>query len=105
MPTKDTGPKKFSVPTKARFLIDEQTKQVASFVYTTEEQESLNSFKNKIAPTELVLVKDEAICRVLYALSRKNNESKPRVDQLKDARLFILSWVQRREMLETIQAW
>ena len=103
MATKDTGPKKFSVPTKARFLIGDLTKQVSAFVYTADEAEALNSFKNKIYPTELILIKDEAICRVLYSLSNKNAESISKLEQLKNVRLFLLAWGHKREDEESIK--
>ena len=93
----DAGPKKFPVPTKARLLINEFTREIETFVYTSDEAEALNSYKNKIYPTELIIAKDEAICRVLYALSRKNTDTRPQLEQLKEARLFILAWGYMKE--------
>ena len=101
----DDGPKKFPVPTKARFPIGDFTTEIASFVYTDDKAEALNSFRNKIHPAELVLAKDEEICRALYAVSRKNTDGRPHLDQLKEARFFILAWVRKRENEDVAKTW
>ena len=103
MATKDTGPKKFPAPTKDRFLIDDLANQVSAFVYAADEAEAFNSFKNKIYPTELILIKDETVCQVLYALSNKNTETLSKLEQLKNARLFLLAWGHKREDEESIK--